>query len=489
MSLKEFKGNWFHYIGMLPRDWVRHPRRFSFVSMRAEFVFASVLGFVGCGGIGFVNDLDNGSTASEGGIAVTQDGSVADVFAGNDAMPDASPEASVATTECGVWPAATGDVLEIGPESSATLAETVRKAKAGTTLVLRDGTYDLSASIQMYTSGVTLRSKSNDATKVTLDARYVVAEAIAIGASDVIIAHVTIKRAVDHPIHAYPSGASTISGITIYGVVLEDGGEQFLKANGNEAKTAWVDSGRVECSRFRMTTIGRTKVEPNPGGCYTGGIDVHGGRNWVVRHNTFEEIYCAGTGLAEHAIHFWRGARDTLIENNVINNCARGIGLGLDSVVGRTYSDDPYPGVSPISHYGGIVRNNVVFADHAFFDTGIELDQARGSVIVHNTVFSPTPSTGQFFSSIDYRFANTDVEIRNNIVRKITQRDGGKASVSNNFETNDPASFLNVKLLDFHLAPGASGAIDKGVAHASAGVDLDGQPHNSGAPDVGADER
>jgi hypothetical protein len=62
---------------------------------------------------------------------------------------------------------------------------------------------------------------------------------------------------------------------------------------------------------------------------YTGGIDAHQARDWVVRANRFTGIYCEDGEVAEHAIHFWTGSRDTLIENNVIVNCSRGIGLGL----------------------------------------------------------------------------------------------------------------------------------------------------------------
>jgi hypothetical protein len=260
-----------------------------------------------------------------------------------------------------------------------------------------------------------------------------------------------------------------------------------VKINSNAGRTAYADGGRIECSFFQMTDAGRPNVERAGGGCYTGGVDAHGARGWVVRNNRFEDIYCAGEGLAEHAIHFWTGSRDTLVENNTIIDCARGIGLGLvESGEMRVYADDPYPGIGYIGHYDGIVRNNVVFADHAYYDTGIELAQARGARVYHNTVWS---SAAGFFSSIDYRFGNTQVDIRNNLTRRITQRDGATGTVEANLESVDASLFADAAALDFHLAPSATTAIDQGVTVAEAGLDIDGDPHTAGAaPDIGADE-
>lgn len=42
---------------------------------------------------------------------------------------------------------------------------------------------------------------------------------------------------------------------------------------------------------------------------------------------------------------------------------------------------------------------------------------------------------------------------------------------------------------DLHLTAGATDAIDQGTPVGDAGLDLDGEPHDRGAPDLGADER
>jgi hypothetical protein len=198
------------------------------------------------------------------------------------------------------------------------------------------------------------------------------------------------------------------------------------------------------------------------------------------------DIYCENGGLAEHAVHFWSASRDTLVERNVIRNCARGIGFGLvENGNARAYPDDPYPGVSYVGHYDGIIRNNFIVADHQWFDTGIELDQARGAVVVHNSIVQPDTA----FSSIDYRFANTLVTIRNNVVRNITVRDGAQGTVDSNLENADPSVFVDAAGGDLHLAAGANPAVDTGVVVPEAGLDIDAQTHDNGAPDMGADER
>ncbi len=75
------------------------------------------------------------------------------------------------------------------------------------------------------------------------------------------------------------------------------------------------------------------------------------------------------------------------------------------------------------------------------------------------------------------------VLVSNNLDGPLDQATLGDA----NSLSADP-KFVNAAAGDFHLAAGATDAIDKGVVVPEAGLDLDGQPHGA-APDLGADER
>jgi hypothetical protein len=388
---------------------------------------------------------------------------------------------------CARMPAPTGNVIDVAPAQAGQLANIVSDAPAGATIRLADGTYSV-GTLTVRNPGVTLRSASGDPSRVVLDAAYGPSALVHPFANDVTVAELTLSRARDHLVHAYPaSGGPDLRGLLLYRVRMVDSGEQFLKVNSNAARSAWVDAGTVACSQFLMTATGRQNIE-RAFGCYTGGIDVHSGRGWRVRDSVFEGIYCEDGELAEHAIHFWKGARGTLVENNVIRNCARAIGFGLgDSGESRAYPDDPYPALGFIGHYDGVIRGNAVLADIPQYDTGIELAQARGARVLHNTLVETARATGSF-SSIDYRWPNTSVELRNNLTRRMTARDGGQASLSHNVEATPQDWLVNPVAGDFHLRPGQNGARDRGAVVEAAGPDIDGRARDYGAPDIGADE-
>lgn len=396
------------------------------------------------------------------------------------------------TSRCARLPAPSGTIVAVDPSMAAALPAMVRDAAANTTFVLADGTYRMSGDeasrrLQIRAPGVTLRSASGDAAAVIIDGEYGTNEIITVHANDVTLAEITVTHAVDHCVHVTPpTGSVSITGFSAYGVRIQDCGEQFIKINPNGDRAAFADDGAIACSHFELTDAGRPHVERAVGGCYTGGIDAHGARGWVVRDSTFVDIYCETEGLAEHAIHFWTGSRDTVIERNQILNCARGIGLGLvESGATRSYPDDPHPGLF-VGHYDGIVRNNVILADVPFYDTGIELDQARGALVVHNTIIETAAATGSF-SSIDTRFDNSITTVRNNLVRRITVR-SGSSTADHNVENVPLSYFVDGAAGDAHLTASATDAIDRGVAIPECPTDAEGMSR-VGPPDLGAYER
>jgi hypothetical protein len=396
--------------------------------------------------------------------------------------------AAAQTSRCATLPATAGAEITVGPGDAAALTSAVERAPSGSTILLRDGTYRIQKALLIRTPGLTIRSASGHAANVVIDGAYRVAEPLMIEAGDVTIAHITITRAVDHLIHVVPRPRASIRNIRLYGLRLQDSGEQFIKVNPDAGRTAFVDESIVECSEFVMTEDGRTHVETLGGtSCYTGGIDVHAGRAWTVRLNQFEGLFCRTGFMSEHAVHFWKESRDTLVENNLIVNCARGIGFGLgeSNDVTRRWADVQGP-TGYVGHVGGTIRNNVIVADIPEYDTGIGLEQAWNARVIHNTVFA-APGTSKAFSSIDARFPNTKAEIHNNLVNNITLRQSPAVTASHNLEQVSTRDFAGAARMDFHLRTN-SRAIDAGVALEDAGLDMDGESRGP-RPDVGADER
>jgi hypothetical protein len=416
----------------------------------------------------------------------------------SDSGPPTGPDATVpAGPACAPLPV-TGHV--VNADTSADLPSVVRSAASGDTILLADGTYKLGGVIlQMSTDHVALRSKSGNREAVILDGERSAAtgEVIAVTASDVTVADLTIANAYTHAIHVQTTDASDVLRTTIFNVHVLDALEQGIKINENGAGTHFTDDGTIACSHIELTSAGRPQVRNN---CYTGGIDGHGARGWRVRDNLIEGFYCA-QGLSEHGVHFWTGSRDTVVENNRIFNCARGVGFGLGETTGsssdawRTYTDKPCGAATPVGHYGGVVRNNFVFADApalfasaAGFDSGIDFEQACLASAVHNTVFGATPPLS---SAIEWRFLNSSATVINNLANAPFKNRGNGATetASGNVATATAGLFVDASSGDLHLAAPATGARGAGTAVAPglADEDIDHDPRT--APrDVGADQ-
>ncbi|MBN2369140.1 MAG: hypothetical protein JXO72_01490 [Vicinamibacteria bacterium] len=401
------------------------------------------------------------------------------------------PSSADASPICAALPPPAGTIVRVATVNE--LVAAVNGATAGTTIVIANGTYALNgAYLRIDTPGVTLRSESSDRDSVVLDGDYVTTEIVQIAASNVTVADLTLREAYDHPIHVVSTSGANTDDTLIHNVRIIDPGQQAIKVNPVDG-AHFTDGGVIECSRIELTDAGRAFIRDN---CYTGGIDVHQARDWIVRDNAIEGFWCA-SGFSEHAIHFWRGCRDTLVERNVLRDNARGVGFGLAATgVGRTYPDDPCPGAGGghVDHFGGIVRNNFVsagrdalFSSEYGFDCGICLWQACGAAVLHNTVFS----TAAPFSSIEWRFEHTDVDIRSNLVsHNLRARDGAAAVEIGNVAGAQSEWFSDPTSGDLHLAASATEAVDQATVDARATEDFDGDPRPIGAAaDVGADER
>ena len=398
-----------------------------------------------------------------------------------------------AQPSCPSLPPPAGATIEVTPGEADNLRAIVAGAATGTTILLHDGVYNMDAGdgvsrLVFSTPGVSLRSLSGDRDAVVLDGNYQTNELIAIQASNVIVADLTLREAYDHPIHVSGNPAP-ITGTVLHNLRVVDPGQQGIKIN--PIGQGWADSGTIECSSIELTDAGRPFVRDN---CYTGGIDAHAAWGWLVRRNRISGFWCPA-GLSEHAIHFWNASRDTVVEENVIVDCARGVGFGLLEVSGdRAYPDDPYPGVGYLGHIDGVIRNNFIAAadpdllqSDFGFDAGIALEQSRNTWVMHNSV----ASTAAPFSSIEWRFANTLVQLVNNLVtHNLRERDGNpQAVLAGNLEGAELGWFQSVAQGDLHLVGEALPPVDAGAAVAAGladrDIDLEARP---AARDIGADE-
>ncbi|MBF0469219.1 MAG: right-handed parallel beta-helix repeat-containing protein, partial [Desulfamplus sp.] len=278
--------------------------------------------------------------------------------------------------------------------------------KGNVVILLDDGEYVLSDQFMVGGDHVTVRSLNGDASKVIVKGKGMngnVPHVFSVYKKYFTVEDITIGWVRNHAIQVH--GELDADYPVIRNVHFRDTYEQMLKVSYSRTQPDFSDGGIVENCSFIYTA----GVGPQ---WYIGGVDAHKSKGWIVRNNLFQDIKSPTSSLSESAIHFWSGSTDTLVEKNVIIDCDRGIMFGLDN--------------SP--HYGGIIRNNFV---HATRDVGIYAANTLNGKIYNNTVFADSG----YFNAIEYRFADTSVDISNNLTNKaISKRDNAVATLSNNVD-------------------------------------------------------
>jgi len=407
-----------------------------------------------------------------------------DTDADSDTDADTDADTDIEPWACADWPEPGGPVHAVDSSMSQDAIQAVFDAAVtGDTVEFADGSYAIEGyGLAVRVDGLTLRSASRSRTKVVLDGSDGTGNVLSVQASDVVLTELTIQNSWWHPVHITPSGED-LAGVVLYDVHVADPGQQAVKVN-TDGNGHVVDDGLIACSAITMSAQGRSRVRDN---CYTGGVDAHQARGWVVRDNTISGFWCE-EGLSEHGVHFWQGSRDTQVLRNYLIDNARGIGFGLYEVEpdGRTYDDAPC--ADGAGHYGGRIENNAMFnGTQPLFDSasgmdgGIALASACGAEILHNTVFG----IDEPFAAIEYRFSRSDPLVRNNFTsHKLYPRDAGAYTEEGNLEGATLDDFRTERL---DIVAG-SAANDAGVA-GSTSHDWEGDERSADTPDVGADER
>jgi hypothetical protein len=365
-----------------------------------------------------------------------------------------------------------GDVVRVSTEPQLQVA--VANLSSGQTILIAPGTYKLTKTLSVGgrpLNNVAIRGAGDRREDVTLvgtgmATRNVDAAPFGIwtgnGVNRLLVANMTIRDFAFHPL-IFNTGTQAPH---VYNVALIDGGEQLLKSN-PDPRGHGVDDAIVEYSLFAYSSTSRDT--------YTNAIDVHGGANWIIRHNWFVNIRAPRGELAGPAILLWRGSSAATVDSNTFVNCQREISLGLEPTAADTRAG------------GGIVKNNMIARDRSVRGDAAILVAAWPRVqVAHNTVLAGHT----YANAIEYRFASTrDVLIENNLTDgEIAARDGAHGTVQHNVTSADVAMFVNPARGDLHLLPTARGAVGGGQWIAAAPVDWDGQTRSQSRPDIGADE-
>ncbi len=343
----------------------------------------------------------------------------------------------------------------------------------GDEVILAPGTYDLDTyghTYGIWTHNVTIRGSTGNRDDVVLYGGGMnnsggVYEGFQIYTDDVAISDLTLSGFYNHAIHFQPGAdRSHINNVRTLNI-----GQQHMKG-GNSNPNAIVGGIIENC--LMDQTIARTN---HPILNYTGGVDLLGATNWIVRDNVAMNIQ-GETGEGGGAIFLWQKIVNPTVERNVVIDCDRGIAMGN-------------PGyLQPDSVVGGIVRNN--FVSHAN-EVNMELVATTGLKVYNNTLWGTGGSSYSRCVNI-YGTATSGLDITNNIIHGLVQDYGVTGyTLTNNVQglASSIPWFVDVFGGDLHLTELAIGALDAAALLAAITDDIDGGPRPVGAfPDIGADE-
>ncbi|HLX67997.1 MAG TPA: choice-of-anchor Q domain-containing protein [Verrucomicrobiae bacterium] len=367
------------------------------------------------------------------------------------------------------------------------LQNAMANLQSGDTLLLADGTYNLTGSL--YVNGrnnVTVRGAAG-CTNVVLVGKGMdntnygnVPFGIWSNGTNTTIAHLTIRDTWDNEIIFNPGAQTPL----VYCVRLINAGSQFVKSNPTDVNNGiGVNNGVIEYCWFEYT--GSPPGDHGTGVGYFNGISAHAAKNWIIRGNLFKNLHNPDSAayLWNPAVLFWRHSVNTVTEQNIFINVDRAVAYGLDNTT-------PY-----FDHAGGVVRNNFVVllpglmsaSRTASSDGSLIAWNSPGTQIDHNSVLL---NSNEFYA-VEFRFATTTNGTgRNNLAdAPIHLRDSAQAVLSSNLFSANPSMFVNPGTGDLHLLASATNAIDKGLTLSTVTNDIDGDRRPRGASsDIGADE-
>ncbi len=300
------------------------------------------------------------------------------------------------------------------------LYKAVKQAnQRGNTLILiAEGIYQLSSTLNITGNHVALKSASGDPTTTILRGAGMVPSKrvknlIRVTGQHFTFSGLTAESAPHHIIQIV--GEANADYAVIEHCVLQNAYEQLLKVSHRANSPTAADHGII-----RHCTFGYTEgIGPQ---YYIGGVDLHLGQHWLIDSNQFFGIASPADRVAEHAIHLWNNSGHNQVVDNVIINSDRGIGFGMG---GR-------------GNQGGLISGNIIYhADnnHPYADAGIILESSPDTTVKQNWVLQHHG----YPNAIEYRFEATQGVLiaENGTNKKIRKRNSGSAELEDNYRLTE----------------------------------------------------
>jgi hypothetical protein len=358
-------------------------------------------------------------------------------------------------------PAPTGTAINVSTSNELKEAVNVANNDVDVTIMLADGVYPLDQGLFIHNDNVTIRSASGNRDSVTIGGggmEGTVHTVISFEGNNFTLADVTIGYVRDNALLVLHDSDDCL----IHNVRFVDTGEYMLKVAILDAAQSRTERGVVEWCLFEYTAGEAPQM--NSGGIMGTQADA-----WVVRHNTFRYIDLPGSEMAGYAIFFWQESSNTVVEQNTIYQCDRGIAIGWGSAGG--------------SHTGGMVRNNMI---HTTRSVGITLQSTVSASVYNNSIWLEDDDF-----SIHPRFATTQyLSIINNLTNAmIFAGEGATGVIETNFTNAQLSWFVDPAGGDLRLADSITTVCEQGQSLSDVEIDFDCEERPKGDfYDLGADE-
>ncbi len=352
---------------------------------------------------------------------------------------------------------------DVNVTNATELTNAIGTAKAGDTIILANGTYQLASKVSCSASGTeSARIVVKAATPLGAKIEFNTLEGFAVTGAYWTFEGLDIRGTCaddnncEHAFHV--TGAA--QGFVMRANSVHDFNAQ-LKVNAANIGGTWVmpHKGLIEGNELFDS---RARNTSNP----TTKLNIDTGDNWIVRANIIRDFQKGAGDNVSYGAFMKSGGKGGLFERNLVM-CSRdttgGTRIGLSFGGGGTAREYCAPAFSSsvecsVEHDSGTMRNNII-ANCS--DVGIYLNKSKDTKILHNTLIGT--------NGVDFRFATTTGEAHGNVLTsKIRVRDGGAFSGTDNLmdiaTTEFAAMYLDPLKGDLRKKGDLAKLIDKAAA-------------------------